>query len=86
MMKSKGHFPYPSKIFRRIVWYLNPILQRYDEFDWVGSATNKNITPTYCRKRSVSLSATKDEYIAAEKKEFKDSSSDEDYDREELYR
>ena len=77
-----------------MVWYLNGTieygliysrdhricLQRYDEFYWVGSATNKNITPTCCRKRTnVSLSTTKDEYIAAEKKEREDSSSDEEY-------
>ena len=62
-------------------------LQRYDDFDWVGSATNRKITPTCCRKQTiVSLSATKDEYIAAEKKASKDSSSNEEYDPEELYR
>ena len=37
-------------------------------------------TPKYCRKESVSLNAAKDEYIAAEKKESKDSSSNEEYD------
>ena len=52
-------------------------LQRYDDSDWVGSATNRKSTPACCRKRtSVSLSATKDEYIAAEKKEREDPSSD----------
>ena len=55
-------------------------LQRYDDFDWVGSATNRKINPTCCRKwTNVSLSATKDEYIAVEKKEREDSSSDEEY-------
>ena len=39
-------------------------------------------TPTYCRKQSVSLNATKDEYIATEKKASKDSSSIEEYDLE----
>ena len=44
-------------------------LHRYDDFEWVGSATNRKITPTCYRKwTSVSLSATKDEYIAAGKK------------------
>ena len=52
----------------------------------VDSATNINITPTYCRKRSVYLNTTKDEYIAAEKKASKDSSSNEKYDPKELYR
>ena len=62
-------------------------LQGYDDFDWVGSATNKKITPTCCRKRtSVSLSETKDEYIASKKKSRVDSLSDEEYDPEELYR
>ena len=45
---------------------------------------NRNITTTYCRKQSVSLSATKDEYIVAEKKTSKDSLSNEEYDLEEL--
>ena len=55
-------------------------LQRYDDFDWVGSATNEKINPTCCRKRTnVALSATKDEYIVAEKKEREYSSSDEEY-------
>ena len=62
-------------------------LHRYDDFDWVGSSTNRKITPTCCIKRTnVSLSATKDEYIAAEKKAREDSSSDEKYDPEEFYR
>ena len=43
-------------------------------------------TPTYCRKQSVSLNGTKDEYIEAKKKESKDSSSNEEYDPEGLYR
>ena len=42
-------------------------------------------TPTYCRKQSVSLNATKDEYIGAKKKASKYSSSNEEYDLEELY-
>ena len=36
------------------------------------------------KQMSVSLSETKDEYIAAEKKPREDSSSDEEYDLEEL--
>ena len=48
------------------------------------SDTNRNITSTYCRKQSVSLDTTKDEYIPDENKESKDSSSNEEYDPEEL--
>ena len=80
MMKSRRHFTHPSKICRE-----NGVVPKgycrdiYDDFDWVGSATNKKITP-YCRKRtSISLSATKDEYIVAEKKAGEYSSSDEEY-------
>ena len=59
----------------------------YDDFDWVGSDTNRKTTPTCCRKRtSVSLSATKDEYIVAEKKAREYSSSDEKYDLKEFER
>ena len=55
-------------------------MQRYDDFDWASIATNRKITPTCCRKRTnVSISATKDEYIAAEKKAREDSSSDDEY-------
>ena len=43
-------------------------------------------TPTYCRKQSVSINATKDEYIVGKKKASKYSSSNEEYDPEELYR
>ena len=62
-------------------------LQKYDDSDWVGSVTNSKSTPTCCKKQTiVSLSATKDEYIAAEKKTSKDSSSNEEYDPKELCR
>ena len=44
------------------------------------SATNRNITPTSCRKQNVSLNTIKDAYIAAEKKTSKDSSSNQEYD------
>ena len=58
-------------------------LHRYNDFDWVDSATDRKITPTCRRKQtSVSLNATKDEYIAAEKKAREYSSSDEEYDLE----
>ena len=43
-------------------------------------------TPTYCKKQSVSLNTTKDDYIVAKKKASKDSPSNEEYDLEELYR
>ena len=43
-------------------------------------------TPTYFRKQSVSLNATKDEYIEAKKKASKDSLSNEQYNPKELYR
>ena len=43
-------------------------------------------TPTYCRKKSVSINTTKDEYIVAKKKESKFSSNNEEYDPKELYR
>ena len=44
-------------------------LHIYDDFDWVGNDTNRKITPTcYRNQTSISLSATKDEYIAANNK------------------
>ena len=43
-------------------------------------------TPIYCRKQSVSLNVTKNEYIETKKKASKDSSSSEEYDPKELYR
>ena len=55
-------------------------MQGYDDSDWVGNATNKKSTLGCCRKWiHVALSATKDEYIVADKKARKDSSSDEEY-------
>ena len=54
--------------------------QGYDDSKWVGSFTNRKRTLACCKKQtSVALSATKDEYIAAEKKAKEDSSSDEEY-------
>ena len=43
-------------------------------------------TPTYFRNKIISLNPTKDKYIVAKKKESKYSSSNEEYDPEELYR
>ena len=72
MMKSLGNFTYPSKIYRangvERKGYYKDIMTLFD------SDTNKNITPTYCKKQSVSVDKTKDEYIAAEKKASKYSS------------
>ena len=74
MMKSRRHFTYPSKICREngVVrkGYCRDMMTLFE----VDSAMNRNITPTYCRKRSVSLNTTKDKYIASEKKESKYSS------------
>ena len=81
-IKSKRHFTYPSKICRE-----NGVVPKGN---CKGMMTLIELvvlcTPTYCRKESVSLNATKDEYILAKKKESKDSSSNEEYDPEELYR
>ena len=68
-MKSRRHFTYPSKICKEngveCKGYYKDMMNLFD------NATNKNITPTYCRKQIVSLNTTKDEYIAAEKKTSK---------------
>ena len=82
MMKSSGQFPYPNKICRE-----NGVVPKgYCK----GMVTLIELvvlcTPKNCRKQSVSLNATMDEYIEAKKKESKDSSSNEEYDPEELYR
>ena len=70
MMKSRGHFTYPSKICRE-----NGVVPKGY---YKGMMTLIKLvvlrTPTYCRKQSVSLNTTKDEYIAGEKKKSKDSS------------
>ena len=83
MMKSRGNFTYPSKICKEngVEWkgYCKDMMNLFD------NGTNKNITPTYCRKQSVSLNATRVEYIPAKKKASKDSSSNEEYDPKELY-
>ena len=81
-MKSRRHFTYPSKICRE-----NGVVPKgYCK----GMMTLIELvvlhTPTYCRKQIVSLNATKDEYISTKKKASKDSSSNEEYDPEELYR
>ena len=82
MMKSIRHFTYPSKICRAngVVpkGYCKGMITLI-EFAVLS-------TPTYCRKKSVSLNETKDEYIAAKKKASKYSSSNEEYDPKELYR
>ena len=82
MMKSRRHFIYPSKICRG-----NGVVPKgYCKGMMTLIELVVLCTPTYCRKQSVSLNATKDEYIAAKKKASKDSSSNEEYDPEELYR
>ena len=44
-------------------------VHRYDESDWVGSATNRKRTPRYCKKwTSVSLSTVDAKDNATEKK------------------
>ena len=81
-MKSRRHFTYPSKIYRA-----NGVVPKgYCKGMMTLIELVVLCTPTYCRKQSVSLNATKDEYIAAKKKASKDSSSNEEYDPEELYR
>ena len=61
-------------------------LQEYNDSHWVGNATNiKRTLSCYRKQTNVSLSATKDEYIASKKKSREDSLSDEEYDPEELY-
>ena len=71
VMKSRRHFTYPSKRCRT-----NGVVPKGH---CKGLMTLLELvvlcTPTYCRKQSVSLNATKDEYIVAKKKESKDSSS-----------
>ena len=78
MMKSRGHFTYPSKICRA-----NGMERKgycIDMMTLFDSTTNIDITPTYCRKKSVSLNTNKDEYVAAKKKASKYSSINEEYD------
>ena len=80
MMKSRRHFTYPSKICRE-----NGVVPKgYCKGMMTLIELVVLCTPTYCRKKSVSLNATKDEYIATEKKASKDSSRNEEYDSEEL--
>ena len=81
MMKSIRHFTYPSKICRE-----NGVVPK-GYYKGVMTLIELVVicTPTYCRKQIVSLNATKDEYIAAKRKASKDSSSNEEYDPEELY-
>ena len=82
MMKSRRHFTYPSKICRE-----NFVVRKgYCKGMMTLIELIVLCTPTYCRKKSVSLNATKDEYIEAKNKSSNDSSSNEEYDPEELYR
>ena len=82
MMNSRRHFTYSSKICRA-----NGVVPKgYCKGMMTLIELVVLCTPTYCRKQSVSLNATKDEYIVAKKKASKDSSSNEEYDPEELYR
>ena len=82
MMKSRRHFTYPSKICRA-----NGVVPKGYCKDMMTLTELVVVhTPTYCRKQSVSLNTTKDEYIVAEKQASKYSSSNEEYYPEELYR
>ena len=67
MMKSRRHFSYPSKRCRE-----NGVVPKGH---CKGMMTLIELvvlcTPTYYRNQSVSLNATKDEYIAAKKKSSK---------------
>ena len=81
MMKSRKHFTYPSKICRE-----NGVVPKgYYKGMMILIKLVVLCTPTYWKKKSVSLNATKDGYIAAKKNESKDSSSNEEYDPKELY-
>ena len=81
MMKSRGHFTYPSKICRA-----NGVVPKgYCKCMMTLIELVVVRTTTYCTKQCIYLNATKDEYIATKKKESKDSSSNEEYDPEELY-
>ena len=76
MMKSRRHFTYPSKICRA-----NGVVPKgYYKGMMALIELVVLCTPTYCRKQSDSLNATKDEYIVAKKKASKYSSSNEEYD------
>ena len=81
MMKSRRHFTYPSKRCSA-----NSVVPKRN---CKGMMTLIELvvlcTPTYCRKQSVSLNENKDEYIASKNKASKYSSSNEEYDPEELY-
>ena len=73
MMKSRRHFTYPSKICRA-----NGVVPKgYCKGMMNLIELTVLCTPTYCRKKSVSLNETKDEYIVAKKK-----ASNEEYDPE----
>ena len=76
MMKSKRYFIYPIKIC-----IANGVVPK-GYYNGMMNLIELVLlcTQTYCRKKSVSLNTTKDEYIANEKKEIKDPSSNEEYD------
>ena len=80
-MKSRRHFTYPSKICRE-----NDVVPK-GYYKCMMNLIELVVicTPTYCRKLSVSLNTTKDEYIADEKKESKASSCNGEYDSKEVY-
>ena len=67
MMKSRGHFTYPSKICGA-----NGVVPK-GYYKYMMNLIELVVlrTPTYCRKQIVSLNTTKDEYIAAKKKASK---------------
>ena len=70
-MKSRRHFTYPSKICKE-----NGVVPKgYCKGMMTLIELVVLCTPTYYRKKSVSLNAMKDEYIVAKKKESKYSSS-----------
>ena len=81
MMKSIGHFTYPSKICRENV----VVPKGYCKDMMTLIELVVLCTPTYCKNKTVSLNATKDEYIVAKKKASKYSLSNEEYDPKELY-
>ena len=81
-MKSRKHFTYPSKRCRA-----NSVVPKGHCKGMMNLIELVVLfSTTYYRKKSVSLNATKDEYSATKKKASKYSSSNEEYDPEELYR
>ena len=69
MLKSRGHFTYPSKICRE-----NGVVPK-GYYKYMMNLIELVVlrTPTYCRNQNAPLNTTKDAYIADEKKASKDS-------------